>query len=72
MSIFISNIKVKEIEKSGIINRIKQELAITFNLIDMGLISFYLGLKVEKNQQKKTLKLFQLAYINKILAKYYF
>lgn len=72
MSIFISNIKVKEIEKSGIINRIKQELAITFNLIDMGLISFYLGLKVEKNQQKKTLKLFQLAYINKILAKYHF
>lgn len=37
----------------------------------MGPISFYLGLKVEKNCQKKTLKLSQLAYIDKIITKYY-
>lgn len=40
-------------------------------MVDMGLISFYLGLKVEKDHQKSTLKLSQLAYINMIYAKYH-
>lgn len=35
-------------------------------------ISFYLGLKVERNQKKQMIKLSQPAYINKILSKFYF
>lgn len=38
-------------------------------MIDMGPISFYLGLKVERDRQKKTLKLSQPAYIDKIPTK---
>lgn len=53
------------------IEKIKRKLAATFKMVDMGPISFYLGLKVEKNYQKKTLKLSQPVYINKILVKYY-
>lgn len=37
----------------------------------MGPISFYLGLKVERDRAKRTLKLSQPAYIDKILAKYH-
>lgn len=41
-------------------------------MINMDPISFFFGLKVEKNQIQKILKLFQLVYIDKILAKYHF
>lgn len=37
----------------------------------MGPISFYLGLKVEWDQVKQTIKLLQPAYIDKVLAKFY-
>lgn len=40
-------------------------------MIDMGLISFYLGLKFEKDCIKKILKLSQPVYIDKILARYH-
>lgn len=42
-----------------------------FDIFDMGLISLYFGLKFERNYTKKTLKVFQLAYISKTLTKYY-
>lgn len=40
--------------------------------MDIGPISFYLGLKVDRNREKRTIKLSQLAYIQKVLTKYYF
>lgn len=59
------------IKELGYIERVKQELVATFKIVNIGLISFYLGLKIEKVCQKKTLKLLQPVYINKILAKYH-
>ncbi len=47
------------------------ELAAEFEIMDMGPISFHLGLKVRKDWQKTTLKLSQSAYIDKILHKYH-
>ena len=49
----------------------KAELTSTFSIVDIGLISFYLHLKVEQNREKKTIKLFHLAYIKKIFEKYH-
>lgn len=37
----------------------------------MGPISFYLGLKVDRNREKKTIKFSQPAYIQKVLTKYH-
>lgn len=37
----------------------------------MNPISFYLGLKIERNCKQKTIKLSQPAYINKIIQKFY-
>lgn len=34
-------------------------------------ISFYLGLKIERDREKKTIKLSQSAYINKVLEKHH-
>lgn len=59
------------VKKSGVIKQVKKKLSITYNMVDIGPISFYLSLKVEKNDIKKIFKLFQPAYIDKILAKYY-
>lgn len=70
-SIFVDDIEIMGVKGLEYIKRVKLELAATFEIADMGPISFYLGLKVKKNQAKKTLKLLQPAYIDKILAKYY-
>lgn len=40
-------------------------------MVDMGPISFYQGLKVDRDREKKTIKLSQPAYIQKILTKYH-
>lgn len=44
-------------KKSGHIKKVKAELAIMFKMEDISPISFYLELKVEKNIQKKIIKL---------------
>lgn len=50
----------------------KAEPATPFPIVDMGLISFYLGRKVEQNQAKRMIKLSQMVYIDKVLSKFYF
>lgn len=40
-------------------------------MVDMGPISFYLGLKVVQDREKKTIKLSQLAYIDKVLERFH-
>lgn len=71
ISIFINNIKIMALKKSGIIKRMKAELTIAFLMVDMKSIIFYFGLKVERNREKQIIKLFQLIYIDKILNKFY-
>ncbi len=71
ISTFVDDIKVMGVKGSGHIEKVKLELAAAFEMADMGSISFYLGLKVERDQAKKTLKLSQPAYVDKILAKYH-
>lgn len=67
VSIFVNDIKIIEVKKSGMTTRIKQKLTSVFLIVDIGSISFYLGLKMERNCKQKTLKLFQPAYIDKVL-----
>lgn len=59
-------------KRSGAIERVKKELATAFEIIDLGSISFHLDLKVKRNREKRTIKLSQPAYIQKILTKYHF
>lgn len=40
-------------------------------MVDMGPISFYLGLKVKRDREKRTIKLSQLADIDNILEKFH-
>lgn len=44
---FIDNIKIMALKKSEIIQCIKVKLIISFSIVNMGYISFYLGLKVK-------------------------
>lgn len=46
---FIDNIQVMDIKKSDHIEKIKIKLAIAFKMVNIGPISFYLRLKVEKD-----------------------
>lgn len=47
VSIFVDDIKIMAPKKSEMIERMKAKLVTTFSMVNMGLISFYLGLKVE-------------------------
>lgn len=49
MCIFIDNIKIISTKNLGHIKKIKAKLAIVFKMININLITFYLGLKVKKD-----------------------
>lgn len=68
---FINNIKIIDIKKSKNIIKIKAKLAKRFLIIDLKLINFYFDLKIEKDKEKKIIKLFQLVYIDKIFFKFH-
>lgn len=68
---FVDDIKIMRVKDSGVIIQMKQELTTVFEIADMGPISFYLGLKVTQNWDKKTLKLSLPVYIYKIFVKFY-
>lgn len=71
ISTFVDDIKIMGVKRLEVIKQIKKKLATAFDMVDMSPISFYFCLKVERNRIKKILKLFQPAYIDKILAKYH-
>ena len=55
---------------SGIISRIKSELAAAFDMVDMGPLAFYVGLKVTRDRENRTIKLSQPGYIEKLLDRH--
>ena len=71
VNIFVDNIKIMAPKKSEIIKHVKTKLAFAFLMVDIGSISFYLGLKIEQNREKKTIKLSQPLYIDKVLTKFH-
>lgn len=50
---------------------VKVKLTLAFLMVDISLIRFYLGLKVDRDREKQTIKLSQLAYIDKMLDKFH-
>ena len=67
VSTFFDDIKIMAPKGSGIIQQVKAQLTAAFSMIDMSHISFYIGLKVERNRDNRTIKLFQSVYIDKVL-----
>lgn len=70
-NIFIDNIKIIKVKRSEIINQVKRKLVANFEVVDISHINFYVILKIERIWEKIILKLLELAYIDKILAKYH-
>lgn len=71
VSTFVDDIKIMGPKGSDFIGKFKAELAAAFSMVDMGPISFYLGLKVIRDREKKTIKLSQPAYIDKVLERFH-
>ena len=71
-STFVDNIKIVALKDSRFIQHVKAELAAAFSIVDMGPISFQLGLKVEQNRIKRMIKLSQPAYIDKVFSRFHF
>lgn len=68
----MNDIKIIRFKNTEIITIVKIKLIKVFKMVNMGPISFYLNLKLDKNCQKRTIKLLQLVYIQNILTKYHF
>lgn len=71
ISTFVDDINIMSVKKSDHIEKVKQELATTLEIVDIGPINIYLGLKVKTDWAKRMMKLLEPAYIIKILTKYY-
>ena len=53
------------------IERVKVELTSAFSMAEMEPIGFYFDLKMEPDREKKTIKLSQPVYIDKVLARFH-
>lgn len=67
---FVDDLNIFAPRGSGIISRINSELAAAFDMVDMGPLAFYVGLKVTRDREKKTIKLSQPGYIEKLLDRH--
>lgn len=70
VSSFVDDLNIMAPKGSGQIKRVKDELTAAFKMVDMGPISYYLGLKVERDRERRLLKISQPAYIDKIAHKF--
>lgn len=66
LTIFVDDFNIFASVKNGIIKQIKGELTIAFNMIDIGSLVFFIGLKVTSKCKQKTIKLSQPGYIEKL------
>lgn len=57
VSTFIDDIKIIRPKSTRIIAKIKTKLTAAFEMVDIRLICFYLGLKINKDCQKRIIKL---------------
>ncbi len=57
ISTFVDDIKIMAPKRSPFIEKVKAELVSAFQMVDIGTISFYLGLRVDQNREEKTIKL---------------
>lgn len=64
LSVIVDDIKIMAPKESGMIERVKVEVTAAFSFVDM-------GLKVDREQRQKTIKLSQSVYIDKVLAKFH-
>ena len=65
---FVDDLNIFAPEGSGIMKRIKGELAAAFDMVDMGPLAFYVGLKVTRDFKQRTIELSQLAILRRYLT----
>lgn len=64
---FVNDFNIFAPPRSGVIQRIKKELAAAFDMVDMGPLAFYVCLKIIHDRIQKTIKLLHPGYIEKML-----
>lgn len=57
-------------ESSNICDQVKKQLMMSFDIRDLGKASYFLGLKIERNRDQRTLNIPQKTYITAILKTY--
>lgn len=57
INIFMDQIKIMRVKNSEIVKRVKQKLTTPFEIVDIRPISFYFGLKIDRDREKMTFKL---------------
>ena len=68
---FVDDLNIIGPKGSQMITEVKRQLKLAFKMVDMGPISYYLGLKVERDRVKRIIKLSQPTYIEKVLESFH-
>ena len=58
------------IANEGLIGQMKDQMSKRFRMHDLGSVSFYLGMNIERNREHHTIDIHQHSYIRTILAKF--
>ena len=66
---YVDDIKIMG-KDAGMVSAVKSQFKAAFDMVDMGPISYYLGLKVERNRKDRIITISQPAYIDKVAARF--
>lgn len=58
VSTFVNNIKIMKVKELKVIEQVKKQLARAVDMVNMGSISFYFILEVQRDLIKKIIKIF--------------
>lgn len=75
MNIYINNIQIFDFKKNKNILNLKKKLNKKFVITNFGPFIYYLNIilyriKIQKNRIKKTIKIIQIIYLKKIIARF--
>jgi hypothetical protein len=71
IAIYVNDLLIAGASKSAI-NQIKASLSKRFKMTDLGACHFYLSMEVTRDRPRRTLRLSQAAYIQKVLQEHGF
>lgn len=70
VSVYVDDIQIYNSKKSKHIIELKQELSKRFVMTDLGPYTYYLGMKIQRNRFKRTVRVTQTIYLKKVLARF--
>ena len=70
VSVYVDDIQIYGPRGSKHISDLKEELSKRFAMTDLGSCSYYLGMEIQRNRAKRSVRITQSTYLKKVLARF--